>query len=220
MRRAACLIAALALAACTDERWWRCDQTTPKIYPATGNGAAVSGALTPGAQDQRITVSADRRSLVYTFTRDGAHMTARYALTEASRPRALYFVVIGRPPPAIACADLAGRGPVIDSVEVRRGGAVISDARSFFASGRCGESLTAKASEAFNGAPDGSGLALGGADLGWAVGTRIALVSGDEVTVTVLDASGEPFEVYATGQQTSYDVKLGTLTGTGTLTVP
>jgi hypothetical protein len=218
MGRAACLITVVALTGCTDGP--RPCGETPKIYPATGSGAAVSGALVPGAQDQTITVSADRRSLVYTFTRDGAHMTARYALTEAPVPRALYFVAIVRPPPAIACTALTGRGPVIDAVEVRRGGAVISDARSFFASGRCGESLTSKASEALDGPPDGNGLALGGSDLGWAVGPRIALVSGDEVTVTVLDASAEPFEVYATGQQTSYDMKLGTLTGTGTLTVP
>ena len=51
------------------------------------------------------------------------------------------------------------------------------------------------------------------------VAPRITLVSGDEVTVTVLDDSGEPFEVYASHSVTSY-VKLGTLTGTGSVTMP
>jgi len=69
-------------------------------------------------------------------------------------------------------------------------------------------------------AADGLGVALGDSELGWVVGTRIALVSGDEVVVTVVDDADEPFEVYASYQQTSYDVKLGTLTGSGSVRVP
>jgi hypothetical protein len=45
-------------------------------------------------------------------------------------------------------------------------------------------------------------------------------VSGDEVVVTVVDDAGAPFEVYASHQQTSYDVKLGALTGSGSVRVP
>ena len=84
----------------------------------------------------------------------------------------------------------------------------------------CGQTVTAKAPEELNGPPDGLGLALAGDALGWAVGERLVLVSGDTVTVTVLDGAGESFDVYAAWQQTSFDVKLGTLAGTGTVTVP
>jgi hypothetical protein len=218
MRRFACLLGALAFASCTDGPGSCGD--APKSYPAIGSGTVSSGDLATDAVDQRIVVSPDRQFLEYTFKRNGTTMTARYALSETPRSLALTFVTIGRPPPAIACNALAGRGPVIDSIEVKRGGVVISDPRAFFASGRCGDALTAKATDDLNGPPDGNGVALAGGGLGWAVGERIALVSGDEVTVTVLDGSGEPFEVFASWQETSYDVSLGRLTGTGTLIVP
>jgi hypothetical protein len=45
MGRAACLITVVALTGCTDGP--RPCGETPKIYPATGSGAAVSGALVP-----------------------------------------------------------------------------------------------------------------------------------------------------------------------------
>jgi hypothetical protein len=63
-------------------------------------------------------------------------------------------------------------------------------------------------------------LALSGDALGWAMGERLVLESGDTVTVTVLDGAGESFDVYASHQQTGFDMKLGTLTGTSTVTVP
>jgi len=191
----------------------------PKLYPATGGGAVVSGALAPGALDQRIVVSPDRKFIEYTFSRNGATVTARYALAETPREPSSHFVTIRRTPPHGDCAAQAGRGPVIDSVEVRRGGVLVSDARSFYAS-NCGQTLTAKAPEELNGPPDGVGLALAGDELGWAMGERLVLESGDTVTVTVLDGAGESFDVYGAGQQTSFDIKLGTLTGTGTITVP
>jgi len=128
--------------------------------------------------------------------------------------------MVRRPPPLGACSALVGRGPAIDSVEVKRGGAVIGSGRAFFSSARCGHDLTAKAGGELDGPPDGLATALGDSELGWTVGTRLALVSGDEVVVTVVDGAGEPFEVYASHQQTSYDVKLGTLTATGSLAVP
>ena len=52
------------------------------------------------------------------------------------------------------------------------------------------------------------------------MGERLVLESGDTVTVTVLDGAGESFDVYASHQQTGFDMKLGTLTGTSTVTVP
>jgi hypothetical protein len=192
----------------------------PKLFPATGSGVTVTGALLPDAQAQSIVVSPDRRFLEYTFTRNGTVTTARYALSETPPTRALYFVTVRRPLPLAECAALVGRGPVIDSVEVKRGGAVISNARSYFSSARCGQVLTNKAASELNGSPDGVGVALGDSELGWVVGTRIALLSGDEVVVTVLDGAGEPFEVYASHEEPSYDLKLGTLTGTGSVRVP
>jgi hypothetical protein len=210
------LAAAISPVACEDRV--SCD--VPKVYPATGSGMAVSGELAAGALDQKVVVSPDRKFLDYTFTRNGTTMTARYALSETPHPPSRYFVTIRRTPPHGDCAAQAGRGPVIDAVEVRRGGAVISDARSFYASASCGQVLTNKAPGALNGPPDGVGLALAGDALGWALGERVVLESGDTVTVTVLDDAGESFDVYATGSQTGFDVKLGTLTGTGTVTVP
>ena len=133
---------------------------------------------------------------------------------------ALYFVTVRRPLPLAECTALVGRGPVIDSVEVKRGGAAIGSGRSYFSSARCGQGLTDKAASELNGSPDGLGVALGNSELGWVVGTRLALVSGDEVVVTIVDGAGAPFEVYASHQETSYDVKLGTLIGTGSVRVP
>jgi hypothetical protein len=147
-------------------------------------------------------------------------VTARYALAEGPPAHPLYFVTIRRTPPHGDCAALAGHGPVIDAIEVKRGGVVVASPTAFYSSAACGGELTAKAPAALNGPPDGVGLALAGNELGWALGGRRTLVSGDTVTVTVLDAAGESFDVYGPWQQTSHDVKLGTLTGTGTVTVP
>jgi hypothetical protein len=193
---------------------------TPTVYPATGSGVVMSGELATGADDQRVVISSDRRFLEYTFTRNGATTTARYALSEMSPDPALYFVTMRRPSTQADCAALAGRGPVIDAIEVNRGGTVISDARAGFSPASCGQTLDDKGPAELNGPPDGIGLALAGNELEWTVAPRITLVSGDEVTVTVLDDSGEPFEVYASHSVTSYDVKLGTLTGTGSVTMP
>jgi len=195
-----------------------CD--SPQLFPATGSGVTATGALLPDAQAQRIVVSPDRRFLEYTFMRNGNVTTARYALSETPPTPAPHFVTVRRPLPQAACSALVGRGPVIDSVEVRRGGMVVGSGRSYFSSARCGQGLTDKAASELNGSPDGLGVALGDSELGWVVGTRIALVSGDEVVVTVVDDADEPFEVYASYQQTSYDVKLGTLTGSGSVRVP
>jgi hypothetical protein len=195
-----------------------CD--TPRVYPATGSGVVISGQLATGAQDQRVVISPDRRFLEYTFTRNGTTTTARYALSEVSPEPALYFVTIRRPSNQADCAALAGRGPVIDAIEVNRGGSVISDARAGFSAASCGQPLNDKGPVELDGPPDGIGLALGGNEVEWTVAPRITLVSGDEITVTVLDDSGEPFEVYASHSLTSYGVKLGTLTGTGSVTMP
>lgn len=211
-------LALVAVASCTTDPP-PCGEV-PKLFPATGSGVTVSGALLPDAQAQSILVSPDRRFLEYTFTRNGTVTTARYALSETPPIRALYFVTVRRPLPLAECATLVGRGPVIDSVEVKRGGELISSARSYFSSARCGQGLTNKAASELNGSSDGLGVALGDSELGWVVGTRLVLLSGDEVVVTVLDGAGEPFEVYASHEQTGYDLKLGTLTGTGSFRVP
>jgi hypothetical protein len=195
-----------------------CD--TPRVYPATGSGVVISGQLATGAQDQRVVISPDRRFLEYTFTRNGTTTTARYALSDVSPEPALYFVTIRRPSNQADCAALAGRGPVIDAIEMNRGGSVISDARAGFSAASCGQPLNDKGPVELDGPPDGIGLALGGNEVEWTVAPRITLVSGDEITVTVLDDSGEPFEVYASHSLTSYGVKLGTLTGTGSVTMP
>lgn len=58
---------------------------------------------------------------------------------------------------------------------------VIDSGRSsYFSSARCGQGLTDKAASELNGSPDGLGVALGDSELGWVVGTRLALVSDDE----------------------------------------
>ena len=53
----------------------------------------------------------------------------------------------------------------------------------------CGQTVNDKGPVELNGPPDGIGLALAGNELEWTVAPRITLVSGDEVTVTVLDDS-------------------------------
>jgi hypothetical protein len=215
------LLASIALAACTDEPLRSCSNT-PRLFPATGSGPVASGILATGAQDQRIVVSSDRQFLEYTFTRDGKTITARYALSETPPTLALKFVLVKRPPPLATCAALDQRGPVIDAVEVRRGGTLVSVGTSaYYTSARCEtQEVSAKAPTLLDGAADGVGAPLSDNDLGWAMAQRFELLSGDEVTVTVLDGSGGPFEVYAGREQTSFDLKLGTLTGTGTFTVP
>jgi len=216
--RVAPVLASIVLAACTNDPP-ACNEPPP-LFPATGSSVTVPRMLVTDAQAQRVSISPDRQFLEYTFTRNGVVTTARYALSESQPAPALLFVMVRRPPPLTECNALVGRGPVIDSVEVKRSGVVIGSGRAFFSSARCGHDLTAKAEGQLNGPPDGLGTPLGDSELGWIVGTRLALVSGDEVVVTVVDDAGEPFEVYASHQEVSYDVKLGTLTGTGSLPVP
>lgn len=218
MRFVAAAVVAIASASCTEEP--PACPAAPQVFPATGSGVTVAGALLPDAQAQRIVVSPDRRFLEYTFTRNGTVATARYALAQTPAPPALYFVTLRRPPPLVECSLLVGRGPVIDSLQVKRGGALIGSARSYHSSARCGHGLTDKAASELNGAPDGVGVALGDSELGWVPGPRITLQSGDEIVVTILDDGGEPFEIYGSREQTGHDVKLGTLTGTGSVRVP
>ena len=49
---------------------------------------------------------------------------------------------------------------------------------------------------------------------------RITLQPGDDVVVTVLDSSGETFEVLAAQQYGGADVPLGTLTASGSVRIP
>ena len=210
----AVVVASLAGAACGGPP--PCN--TPRVYPATGSGVVISGEV-HGALDQRVVISPDRRFL---DTRSRATERRQRRATrcrDVAGTRAL-FRDHRRPSTQADCAALAGRGPVIDAIEVSRGGTVISDARAGFSAASCGQPLNDKGPVGLNGPPDGIGLALAGNELEWTVAPRITLVSGDEVTVTVLDDSGEPFEVYASHSVTSYDVKLGTLTGSGSVTMP
>ena len=176
---------------------------------------------TAGAQQQRIAISADRSRFEYTFVRDGASYTAVYALGEAAPPPALRWVSIRRPPPLATCADLGNRGPTIDSIEIRRGGVVVATGNvPRFASDRCPR-VDDKGPPSLAGPPDGQGVALAGNELAWLLtGDRMTLRPGDEVVVTVLDGSSEPFQVFAGPEPLVQQLQLGTLTGSGSVTVP
>ena len=211
------LTACLLLASCNEPP--PCD--VPKLEVATGSGDFHIAELTAGAQQQRISIAADRTRLEYTFVRDGVSYTAVYALGEMPPPPALRYVSIRRPPPLATCADLASRGPTIDAIEIRRAGVVIATGGvPNFASDRCPRPDD-KGPPSLAGPPDGQGVALAGNELAWPLsGDRMTLRPGDEVTVTVLDGSNEPYQVFAGPQPLVQQLQLGTLTGSGTVTVP
>jgi hypothetical protein len=206
-----------------------CENTEPpscpsaqEILPAAGNGAAQTGALVPQGDEQFLTIPAARDQVAYTFKRGGVSYTARYTLSREPPPVVLPFVFVRRSPPVAECAALAGKGPIIDALEIRRGGSVVSSGdEAYLSSARCpGQGLTNKAPTALNGPNDGNGAALGDAEYGWRLAGKVTLESGDEVAVTVLDASAESFEVFAGPEQTRPTLKLGVLNGSGTVRVP
>jgi hypothetical protein len=194
----------------------------PEILPSAGNGAAQTGLLVPQAEEQFLTIPAARDYVEYRFKRGGISYTARYALSNVPPPPALQFVFVRRPRPLPECAALTGRGPIIDAIEVRRGGSVVSSGENAYeAVARCpGQGLTDKAPAALNGPPDGNGASLGDAEYGWRLAGRVTLQSNDEVTVTVLDAGAESFEIFAGSGQTEQTLRLGALDGSGTVRVP
>ena len=214
------LAACLLLAGCSNERFGTCDDVVYEV--ATGGGDVTSGGLTSGAQQQHVTISPDRSRMEYTFVRDGVSYTAVYALNEAPPPPAIRYVSIRRPPPLAACTALEARGPSIDAIEVRRRGVVISTGVGpFISSARCTTGmLTDKASPNLGGGPDGVGVALGGNEYGWSLGEHVALRAGDEIVVTVLDGANEQFQVFAGSEPVTQQMELGTLTGSGSVTVP
>jgi hypothetical protein len=132
------------------------------------------------------------------------------------------YVSIRRPPPLATCAALEARGPSIDAIEVRRRGVVIgTGVAPFISSARCSTGmLTDRVSPNLGGAPDGVGVALGGNEYGWSLGEHVALRAGDEIVVTVLDGANEPFQVFAGAEPVARQIELGTLTSSGTVTVP
>jgi len=109
----------------------------------------------------------------------------------------------------------------IDAIEIRRAGRLIAvGGVPRFASDRCPRPDD-KGPPSLAGPSDGQGVALAGNELAWPLdGKRMALRPGDEVVVSVLDASSEPFQVFAGPEPLVQQVQLGTLTGSGTVTVP
>lgn len=175
----------------------------------------------PLAEEQTLTISQLHDYAEYTFTRAGISYIARYALSRELPPSALPFVFVQRPQPIPGCAALEGHGPIIDAIEVRRGGSLISTGQNSYQSPTgCPGKGFIKPSP-MDGSPDGQGAALGNAAyFGWQLSGKVTLESGDEVTVTVLDSPSEPFEVFAGSSQTQGTLKLGALSGSGTLQVP
>ena len=195
----------------------------PELWPAAGTGTpGFSGeVLVPSAGGQTLTISQLHDYAEFTFTRGGISYTARYALSKELPPSALPFVFVQRPQPIPACAALEGHGPIIDAIEVRRCGALISTGQNSYPSttGCPGKGLIKPSP--MDGPPDGQGAALGSATyFGWRLSGKVTLESGDEVTVTVLDSPSEPFEVFAGSSQTQGTLRLGALSGSGTLQVP
>ena len=141
---------------------------------------------------------------------------------ETPPPYAIRYVSIRRPPPLAACTNIAARGPSIDAIEVRRRGVVISTGVApFLSATQCMTGVpTDKASPSLGGAPDGVGVALGGNEYAWALGEHVSLQAGDEIVVTVVGGTNEPFQVFSGADQLVHPMELGTLAGTGTVTVP
>lgn len=212
------LTACLLLASCTGPP--PCDP--PMLEVAIGSGEFDVAALTTGgAEQQRISIAPDRTRLEYSFVRDGVSYTAVYALGEAPPPPALRYVSIRRPPPMATCVELANRGPTIDAIEIRRRGVVIATGGvPRFSSDRCPREDD-KAPPSLAGAPDGQGAMLGNNEFAWLVDRpRLALRPGDEIVVTVLDGINEPYQVFAGDEPLVQKLELGTLSGSGTVTVP
>lgn len=200
-----------------------CDERPPcKLSPlaeATGSADVQSGELTPGAQAQRVTISADRTRFEYTFTRDGRTFTAVYALGQTPPPPALRHVAVRRPASSATCTALSPRGPTVDAVEVRRRGAVIGPVGADAARSDC-RPADEKAPATINGPPDGQGALLGSDVFRWALPERVALREGDEVAVTVLaSVYNEPYEVVALSFE-GVELLLGTAAGSTRVTVP
>jgi hypothetical protein len=180
------------------------------------------GSLVSQASEEQLTISSDRTFAEYRFVRDGRTYTARYALSPNPPPVVLPFVFVQRPRPLPACDTLAGRGPIIDAIQLRRNGAVVSSGEQAYLSlARCpGQGLTNKAADELNGPPDGIGAALADAEYGWRWDEKATLQSGDDIIVTVLDSSDQPFEVWAGSDETQPTISVGTLSGSGSVHVP
>jgi hypothetical protein len=221
MRRTVAIVMLGLVAACEDTPA-PCG-AVPQVLPAVGTGSALGGeVLLPEAEGQALTVSADRTFAEYRFTRAGVAYTARYALSRDPAPVALRFVSVRRPGASVDCASLKERGPLIDAIVVRRGGAMVSNGQdAYLSSARCaGQGLTNKAPAALNGLPDGTGALLADAEYGWKLSGKATLASGDEIAVTVLDNWAEPLEVLIGSNPTGHTTSLGTIRGSGAVRVP
>jgi hypothetical protein len=193
----------------------------PELWPAAGTGTPSMGMLVPLAEEQSLTIAPTHDYAEYRFKRAGISYTARYALGREPPPYALPFVFVQRPQPLPPCAALAGHGPTIDAIDIRRGGSVVSTGQDSSASrGDCpGQGLTKPSP--LDGPPDGQGASLAdAAHFSWRLAGKLTLQTGDQVTVTVLDSAAEPFEVFAGSQQAQATLKLGALSGSGTVLVP
>jgi hypothetical protein len=162
--------------------------------------------------------------LVTVATRPSAarHPSAPDTAAAPAAPRPLRYVSVRRPPPLAACAELTDRAPAIDAIQIRRDGALISGGVDpYVSSARCtADGVTATASPALAGAPDSVAVALGGHEYAWTLAAGVTLRSGDEIVVTVLDGTNEPFQVFAGSDPINHELQLGTLTGTGSVRVP
>jgi hypothetical protein len=211
-----------ALPACDVEPGGMCGTTD--LRPATGTGALQGASLAPGASEQKVTISPDRKRLEYTFTKGGKTYTAVYALSETEAPRALRHVSIRRPAGALDCAALEQKGPVFDGIEIRRGGRLLGGGeRPQRLPVPCSSTMQPEdGPDVLGGPPDGEGASLGRFGFGWTVPQGLALLPGDEIYFTVLDGAAEPYGVYldADADYRFRGVELGTLTGSGTLRVP
>jgi hypothetical protein len=188
-----------------------------------GTGGVSSGALVSNTAGQEITITPDVMTLDYTFVVDGVIYTARYTLGTAPPPVLYRNVIVRRVQDLDDCASPAAASPVIDAIEVLRGGvAVASGGQADWTVARCpGFKLAGKAPAALSGAPDGDGVALGGGDLAWPLsGGGEALEHGDQVRVTVLDGDTTDYEVWAGASIFDLGIKLGVLRGTGVVLFP
>jgi hypothetical protein len=202
--------------------------SSPSFCPAgalvqvpIGRGAVLSGSLGAGT-DEQIAISNDRQALEYRFSSGGTRYIARYELS--TQPAAARFpdVVIRRSGPRANCAILSGRGPVIDAVEVWRGGARVATGDSAeWQLATCPRSTVDQKGVPVTGTPDGVGVALGDADALFVhLSDPTSLEPGDEVRVTVLDQGADPYEVLMGGKFFVREGPLGTLRGSGSVTVP
>jgi hypothetical protein len=79
-----------------------------------------------------------------------------------------------------------------------------------------------KGPAALNGSPDGQGVSLSTNVLSWSLPWGNALIPGDEISITVLGTSADPYVVHAIADADEIYplIELGKLTGSGTVTVP